>query len=880
MCIGFGAVCENQLVAAAPRALTVRAVRESLIVAEKKSGQKKSVRIRVPRNAHLVRFFLHPAGKILAAGVTLAFIALFATGIHYYSLYSRLIEQKLRAGPFANTSKIFAAPRLVAVGDAATREEIAGELRRCGYSESRGNAIGWFHMRPDGGIEIFPGPDSYFDEEAGVIKFSGGRISQIVSLRDNTGRGQYQLEPQLITNLFDRNREKRRLVRFADIPKVLVDAVTSAEDKRFFQHQGFDPLRIVKAAYVDLKQGRKEQGASTLSQQLARGLWLAPEKRWTRKLAELLITLRLEQTLSKQQIFEDYANQIYLGRRGSFSISGFGEAAEAYFGKEIRQLTLPEAATLAGMIQRPGYYNPYRYPDRVRERRNVVLGLMRQNDDIGDREYALAVESPLSLVKGASQSLDAPYFVDLVNEYLQSKFQDMDFQANSFRVYTTLDLDLQRAAGEAIRTGMQSVDELIRKQKRFKGQTPPEAQCALIALDPHTGEIKALSGGRNYGASQLNHILAKRQPGSIFKPFVYTTALNTAIEGGSRILTAGTTVVDEPTTFWYDNKPYEPSNFKHEFHGTVTLRQALAKSMNVATVKVAEMVGFEPIVELANKAGLNYEIHPTPAVALGAYEVTPMEMAGAYTMFANEGVYVKPNFVSLVRSQDGRTIYTNKTEERRVLDPRVAYLMTNLMEEVMRSGTAAGVRSRGFVVPAAGKTGTSHDGWFAGYTSELLCIVWVGFDDNSVLDLEGAHSALPIWAEFMKRALQYRAYHNARPFEAPDGIVSMQIDPASGMQATPYCPTTVMEVYISGTQPVGSCPLHGGGEPNVTHVAGWEIPVPQPIPQAPPRVEPPPGVIAARRPPATPPPPAQAARQAEKPKEKKGFFHRLLGVFK
>jgi penicillin-binding protein 1B len=828
----------------------------------------------------LVRFFLHPVGKILTAFFTLAFILVFAVGTHYYSKYSRLIDQKLRAGPFAQTSKIFAAPRMVAVGDESTAAEIADQLRRCGYSETRGNPMGWFRIRPDGGIEIFPGPDSYFDQEAGVIKFAGGRIAEIVSLRDNTERGQYQLEPELITNLFDRNREKRRLVKFGDIPKVLVDAVTSAEDKRFFQHQGFDPLRILKAAYIDLKEGRKEQGASTLSQQLARGLWLAPEKRWTRKLAELLITLRLEQTLSKQQIFEDYANQIYLGRRGSFSINGFGEAAQAYFGKDIRQLTLPEAATLAGMIQRPGYYNPFRYPDRVRERRNVVLALMRQNGDIGDREYALAAESPLNLAKGASQSQDAPYFVDLVNEYLQSKFQDVDFQANSFRVYTTLDMDLQRAASEAIRTGMQGVDELIRKQRRFKGQPVPEAQCALIALDPHTGEIKALSGGRNYGMSQLNHVLAKRQPGSIFKPFVYTAALNTALDGAPRVLTAGTTVVDEPTTFWFDGKPYEPSNFKHEFHGTVTLRQALAKSMNVATVKVGEMVGFDAVVELAKQAGLNYDIQPTPAVALGSYDVTPMEMAGAYTIFANQGVYVKPNFVTMVRAQNGKAIYVNKTEEHRVLDPRVAYLMTNLMEEVMRSGTAAGVRARGFTAPAAGKTGTSHDGWFAGYTSDLLCIVWVGFDDNRELDLEGAHSALPVWTEFMKRALQYRAYRNARPFEAPDGIVAVQIDPASGMQATPYCPQTVTEVYISGTQPAGSCPLHGG-QPGVTHVAGWEVPGNPPQVQAAPRVDAPPSALTARRiPPVQPAPPSPAAQKSDKPKEKKGFFRRLLGVFK
>jgi penicillin-binding protein 1B len=854
-------------------------------VAEKKSDQNRKVRVRVPRQAYLVRFLLHPAGKALVISFTLAFLLLAGLFTHYYTKYSRLIDQKLRAGPFANTSKIFAAPRLIAVGDAIVAAQIADELRRCGYSESRANAMGSFQLRPDGGIEIFPGPDSYFDQEAGVIKFAKGHISQIVSLRDNTARAQYQLEPQLITNLFDRNREKRRLVRFADIPKVLIDAVTSAEDKRFFQHQGFDPLRIVKAAYVDLKEGRKEQGASTLSQQLARNLWLEPEKRWTRKMAELLITLRLEQTLSKQQIFEDYANQTYLGRRGSFSINGFGEAAEAYFGKDIRQLTLPEAATLAGMIQRPGYYNPYRNADRVRDRRNVVLSLMRQNDDISDREYALAVDSPLNLAKGSSQSLDAPYFVDEVNEFLQSQFQDIDFQANSFRVYTTLDLDLQRAAAEAIRDGMQSVDELVRKQKRFKGQPIPEAQCALIALDPHTGEIRALSGGRNYGASQLNHILAKRQPGSIFKPFVYTAALNTALEGGPHVLTAGTTVVDEPTTFWYDNKPYEPSNFKHEFHGTVTLRQALAKSMNVATVKVGEMVGFDAVVALARKAGLNYDINPTPAVALGSYDVTPMEMAGAYTIFANQGKYVKPNFISMVRAQNGKEIYDNKPEERQVLDPRVAYLMTNLMEEVMRSGTAAGVRGLGFTVPAAGKTGTSHDGWFAGYTSGLLCIVWVGFDDNSVLDLEGAHSALPIWTQFMKSALKYRAYHDAKPFPAPDGIVSVQIDPESGLLATPSCPQTITEVYISGSEPVTYCPLHGGGQ-SVTHVAGWEVPVSTPVSVSEPAAHvdaQPPALTASHLPPPPPgaaPAPAPAVQPSQKPKEKKSLLRRFVDVFK
>jgi penicillin-binding protein 1B len=853
-------------------------------------AKKKEMKVRVPKTAGLAQFFLKPAGRILVIGVVLSVVVGLGVFTYYYSKYSRLIDDKLKAGPFAVTAKLFAAPQSVAVGDTLTPGEVAAELHRSGYNETRSNPTGYYQIHPDS-IEVFPGPDSYFDQEAGVVKFSKGKISQITSLEDNTSRSQYQLEPELITSLSGPNREKRRIVKFADIPRVVVDAITSAEDKRFFQHSGIDPIRIVKAAYVDLKEGRKEQGASTLSQQLARGFWLDNDKRWTRKIAEIIITLELEQKLSKEQIFEDYANLVYLGWRGSFEIHGFGEAAEAYFGKDLSQISIPEAATLAGMIQRPSYFNPYKFPERTRDRRNIVLSLMHQNDLISDRDYELAVDSPLTVARGSAQSVDAPYFVDLVDDALQSKFQDANFRSGAFRIYTTLDMNLQRAAAEAVRVGMQSVDEQIRKQRRFRGQPIPEPQVALIALDPHTAEIKAVIGGRNYGVSQLNHAVAKRQPGSIFKPFVYAAALNTAVQGGPHILTTSTEVMDEPTTFWFDGKPYEPSNFKHEFHGMVTLREALAHSMNVATVKVAEMVGYDAVVDMANRAGMNYKIQPTPAVALGAYEITPIEAAGAYTIFSNQGNYVKPSFLTLVRSQDGQVLYKNQIEQKQVLDPRVAYLMTNLMEEVLRTGTAAAVRARGFTVPAAGKTGTSHDGWFAGYTSELMCIVWVGFDDNRELDLEGAHSAAPIWAEFMKRALQFREYRDAQEFVAPEGVVSVEIDPESGMPATPYCPKTRTEVYIAGTQPVGTCPLHGGGRQNVTNVAGWETPNQTGKPndgglkvtgsggdgQAPP------AVVAQRtngsaarsdQPPVTQQPETQDS------KAKKGFLRRLLGVFK
>jgi penicillin-binding protein 1B len=846
-----------------------------------------AVRVQVPRKqASLVRLFLNPFGKFLLLAVTGLSIMFVVAFTFFYVRYARQIDEKLKGGPFPVTSMIFASPRSVSLGDEMQLGEVAEQLRRSGYGESRNNRLGWYHVRADG-IEIFPGPDSFFEQEAGVIKMTGDRVSQIISLRDNTERTQYLLEPELITNLSDRNREKRRLVHFPDFPKVLVNAVISAEDKRFFLHSGFDPLRIMKTAYDDVTK-RRRYGASTLSMQLARmsGMFgLGQEKTLRRKAAEVLITLHLEQKLSKEEIFEYYANQVDLGRRGSFAIRGFGEASQAYFGKDLSRITVAEAATLAGLIQRPSFTNPIRWPERAKTRRNVVLGLMRENEFISEKEYAEAITSPLTIAPGGMESTDAPYFVDLVNDSLQEQFQNVDFQSHSYRVYTTLDMNLQRAAAEAVRTGIQEADEALKRRRKYVHKSIPDPQVALVALDAETGEVKALVGGRNYGLSQLDRVLAKRQPGSVFKPFVYAAAMNTALYSSSKVLTPASSVVDEPTTFWFDGKPYEPSNFQKEYYGVVTLRKALSKSLNVPTVKVAEMVGYGSVVELARQAGMNLHIRPTPAVALGAYDVTPMEIAGAYTIFAHQGVHVRPSWIKVVRNDSGTPIYTSKPESQAVLDPRVAYLMESLLEEVLRSGTGAGVRSRGFGLPAAGKTGTSRDGWFAGFTSKLICVVWVGFDDGSELGLEGAHSALPIWTEFMKRAHQYREYRNVRSFAPPAGIVSVEVDPTSGELATPACPTVHTEVFIAGSQPVELCHLHGGGKGGASQVAGWETPAQgqeagttatsetAATGQAP---------THARKSVRPTPPQHDAAPppQPEKPREKKSILRRLMDVFK
>lgn len=610
-----------------------------------------------------------------------------------------------------------------------------------------------------------------------------------------------QLPPKLIASVAG-DRE-RRLVHYRDIPPVLVHAVVSAEDRHFFHHTGVDFLRLAKAAWVDLRDGRKEQGASTLSMQLARGLWLDPAKRWKRKAEELLITLHLEARLNKQQIFEDYANLVYLGRRGPFGIQGFAEAARAYFGKDLGELDASEAALLAGMVQRPSFYNPFRYPDRARARRDVVLGLMRDHGYLSAARYASAMAAPVQLVHETADGMADQYFIDYMNRELESTLPDRGKQARV--IQTTLDPDLQQAAEEAVRIGMAEVDKTLRRRKHA-AIPPGQPQVALVALDPHTGEIKALVGGRNYAATQLNRALSMRQPGSVFKPIVYAAALETAVLGEAQIFTPASIIDDDPTTFTFHGQTYEPDNFEHDFMGPVTLRQALAHSLNVAAVSLAQDIGYGKVAALARRLGLA-SVEATPAIALGSYDATPVGIAAAYTAFANGGLEVAPAAISEVRSADGSVLYRRAPDPRQVLDPRVAYLMVNMMEEVLRSGTGAGVRARGFTLPAAGKTGTSRDGWFAGFTTRLECVVWVGYDDGHDLKLEGAHSALPIWTEFMKRAARLPAYGKAPDFRQPGGIVSVNVCPETGDLAGADCPDAQPEVFISGTEPLTETPL-------------------------------------------------------------------------
>jgi penicillin-binding protein 1B len=723
-----------------------------------------------PNDNNRVTTFFKPWSKVVPKALPWALIvllAIVAVAIPYRRL-ARRVDRQLEGNALAAVD-YYSAPQIISFGDPMSPSEAAEDMTR---------SMG-----------------------AVRIELSDGRISSIVDATTQRRLANYRLDPQLLTS--EEGRAKRVPVHFSDMPPVLVHAILSAEDKRFFKHSGLDMFRVAKAVYVDLRERRKEQGASTITMQLARNLCLTRDKSWKRKMEEALITLHLEHKLSKDQIFERYSNVVYLGGDGAFGISGVGEAARAYFNKDVTKLSVAEAATLAGLIQRPVYLNPFRYPDRTLARRNVVLKRMLENRYVTAQQYAAAVNAPLGLQAGTTELSESQYFIDAASKKVAQESGDQVYKATA--VYTTLDLRLERAAERAVADGMQLVDkQLAARHGSTPGSSAPP-QVALIALDPHTGEVKALFGGRNYAASQLDRVFAKRPPGSVFKPFVYTAALNTAITGGDPVLTPASMVDDSPTTFDFGEQSYNPSNFKHEFMGQVTLRQAMAHSLNVAAVKVAQTVGYRNVVAVAREAGMNDDIQPTPAVALGAYQVTPLEIARAYTIFANGGSLVQPEFISQTRDSKGDLVYHHQPQTTRVLDPRIAFLMVDMLQEVMRSGTAAGVRARGFRLPAAGKTGTSHDGWFAGFTSELLCVVWVGFDDYTDLGLEGAKSALPIWTEFMTEAARYKQYGDAKPFKPPQGVTQVSVDPQTGELAGPDCPAGISTYFVEGTQPQTQC---------------------------------------------------------------------------
>jgi penicillin-binding protein 1B len=611
-----------------------------------------------------------------------------------------------------------------------------------------------------------------------------------------------ELEPEEIMQFFGPERERRQLISIEQVPEHLIRAILAAEDHRFFQHYGVDFRGILRALVTNLRHGAIRQGGSTLTQQLAKNYFLTPARTITRKLKEIILSIIIEFEYDKREILEIYLNEIYLGQKGSVAINGIGEASYFYFGKPVKHLTLSEAAIIAGLIKAPNHYSPYRDITRCRSRRDAVLQAMHRWEWITQAALQTALKQPIKAVGFIVSNTKAPYFIDYLTEQLNILYRPQDLSSLGLAIYTTLDTQVQRAAEKALAKGLTRLESSNAKLQRA---APAEKlQGAIVVMQPKTGHILALVGGRNYSVSQFNRITqARRQPGSAFKPIVYLSSLSQ--------FTPTSLLSNAPKSYTVNGELWQPQNFKPVTEYTVSLKDALKKSYNLATVDLAMQTGLERIVDMAARFHFSTPIKPYPSLALGAFEVIPIELARAYCVFAAEGVQPFPLSLKGVVDEHDKTLEHQHLNIERLITPAEAFVMNSMLQSVVKEGTARSLQWRGVSWPVAGKTGTTNnfrDAWFVGYTPDILALVWVGFDNADPIEATGAAAALPIWADLMNAIPQYRSETD---FKMPQGVEKILVCSVTGRPAVAGCPEPTEVYFLAGHTPQGHCPLHDKG---------------------------------------------------------------------
>jgi penicillin-binding protein 1B len=771
--------------------------------------------------------------RLATAVLAIPAMVLVVAAAYYYVRFSRLIDARLHGERSTVFPRVLARPLELRRGQAMTEQQLIDRLNELGYAHrDQLEKAGEFAIGA-GAVAIMPRVSELNGQAVRVIfqrppapdpkAAARGKKPPPPRVPDRVQRLEIGTKPSerlvldapVLTALGGGEREKRRPVALAAIPVRLQQAVLAIEDRRFYEHPGFDPIGMIGALISNIRGKRAyTAGASTITQQVARNVFLpkmfpgmtlqeARQKSLRRKALEIWVSFIITTRAPKDAILEMYLNDMTLGQRGSFGIVGVPEAARLFFGKDVSNVTLAEAATIAGVFQSPSALSPFNNPARCKDRRNVVLQSMVDAGYVNQEAADRAIHEPLVIVQRALEA-EAPYFVDFVGQTLAEQYPGLTTTTTqAVDVYTTLDLHLQRLAQDAVRDGLTQVDSLLAKRKRGK------AEAALIAVDPRTGEILAFVGGRSYNQSQYNRaIVARRQPGSVFKPFVFLTAFEHARDEGRTDVTPASITIDEQETFEFDDQVWTPENYEHEYDGPITFRRALAHSRNLGTIHVAQQAGYDRVAAFWKRLGLGAPPKPYPSIALGVFEATPYEIATAYTLFPNGGMMRSLQHISRIITGGKDVLKKNPVVARQVSQPDTTFLVTNMMRSVLNEGTAAAARSMGFTLDAAGKTGTTNDlrdAWFAGFTPELLTVVWVGFDDNQPVGLSGARAALPIWAQFMKNALAGRT---SVPFAVPDGIAFAEIDAETGKLATSLCPKVIRESFIAGTEPHEVCDLH------------------------------------------------------------------------
>jgi penicillin-binding protein 1B len=733
------------------------------------------------------------------------FLVIFA----FYLLYlDYQINSKFKYHRWNLPSRVYSDSFPLYPGLQVTESEIDEKLAHLGYRAIAREPSAHGAFQKDGArytiyLHRFEYPQESMEGYPLTFQIKGNRITSLHRSDTDEPVSLVRLEPELIASIFDEDMEDRTFVPLDEIPEDLSQAVITTEDERFYSHWGIDPRGIARAFLANLKAGSIKQGGSTLTQQLVKNFFLHSGRSYLRKINEALMALLLEVRYGKDEILEAYLNEIYLGQHGSASIAGVAEAASYYFSKEVSQLSLAECALLAGMIRSPGYYSPYKQKERSIKRRNFVLKKMHDRRIILDEEYEAGIKEGLPKHHGRKTSTNAPYFIDFVKKQLKENFPSDVLQSEGLRLFTTLDMNLQRAAEKSMTDWLDKLEKDYSSLKK-RAEAGQYLQGTVVAMQPQTGHIRAYVGGRDYQKVQFDHASeAHRQPGSAFKPFVYLSALDPARR--SPPYTLSTLIDDEPMTVKSGGKKWTPQNYDRENHGRVRLRTALEKSYNVSTVRLALEIGLDHVIYTARQAGMSSPLEPFPSLALGSFEVTPLELLSAYTIFPNQGIRTEPVSIQQVVKPSGEVLEKRDLAMKQVFSEDVIYLMNRLLAGVFDEGTAASARASGFSVVAGGKTGTTsdyRDAWFVGYTPELLALTWVGYDDNSNTGLSGSSGALPVWTRFMKKATAGKRY---RDFTASKNILVATIDEETGLLTASSCGESRKEYFIAGTEPKEFC---------------------------------------------------------------------------
>lgn len=783
--------------------------------ASRKTASRPARRRRAParakrRRRRWTRDHLRLALRIAAA---LAFVMGVVSGRWLLGL-DQTVRERFEGRRFRVPSRVLSAPTILYPGFGAQRFDLKGQLLRRGYREQSGargtplepGRFRWSPSRVRVHLRAFEHPTRSEPARDIVMRISRGRVEEMRELPRGREVGAVLLEPEQVGAFYGSSREQRDLVRLEDVPPYLTGAILAVEDRRFESHVGIDPVRIAGAMVANFRARGITQGGSTLTQQLVKNFFLTPERTLRRKLTEAVMALLVEVRYDKPAILQAYLNEIYLGQRGSTSVHGVGEASRFLFGKRAADLTVAESALIAAIIQSPNRLSPHRNPTVAIERRNLVLQLMWKQERIDSETLARAEAEPLGVADIAVDPGDARYFLDLLRRQLPEVYDSQVLEAEGLRIYSTLDLRLQRAAARALEKGLA---ELERDFPGVRSEDPADRlQGCVLALRPQTGEILALVGGRDYGLSQFDRCAqARRQTGSVFKPIVYAAALDAS--AGRPHITLASFIEDEPLEVQTPAGAWRPENFDKQFHGQVPVRAALERSMNVAAARLGQEVGIDQVVAMARRLGVTSKLPRVPSLALGTAELSPLEVARVYATVANGGQRPWPHALEDVVAPDVGTLDRRELRFERTIDPGTAFLTTELLRGVVDRGTARRIRAMGMEGSIAGKTGTTDDErdlWFVGFTPELVTVVWVGFDQPRSVGISSSRAAIPIWVDFVSEAVGKRV---RGVFPRPHEVQEFAIDPRSGALAAARCPSRRREYFIAGTEPRDICTATG-----------------------------------------------------------------------